>query len=125
MREFERKKKVRSILVSPLALGVLAVLSVFLWRSVWNLYQKDRQAREDLAGTDAELARLESQQAGLANAIAEMKTESGLDKEIRDKFQVAKKGEEMVVIVGGTSTVPAAPPPSESFWQKLLRAVGL
>jgi len=48
---------------------------------------------------EKELAELIKRKAELESSIAKLQNESGMEEEIRDKFQVSKKGEETLVIL--------------------------
>ncbi len=104
MREFQQKKKRRSrishILFSPLVIVVLAVIVVLLGRSVWNLYGKERDAATELAGAAAQNQRLLKNKATLSQEIAHLQTPEGVDEAIRSTFNVAKPGENLIIIEG-------------------------
>ena len=119
MREFEHKRKVRRILSSPLVLLPLAVLLVFLVRGTWNIYVKNRDGIAELRLAQERLARIEERQSTLSAGIEKLNTESGIEGEIRDRFQMAKEGEEVIVIVDAESEQKQLPMSQESFLQKI------
>ena len=119
MREFEHKRKVRRILSSPLVLLPLAVLLVFLVRGTWNIYVKNRDGIAELRLAQERLARIEERQSTLSAGIEKLNTESGIEGEIRDRFQIAKEGEEVIVIVDAESEQKQLPMSQESFLQKI------
>jgi len=100
MREYQRKKKIRQYLYSKLALGVLLVLTLLIAKAAWNVYSKEQGSRASMSRAEQELAALKARHAQLSRSIERLKTEQGIEAEIREQFQVAKPGEQMVVLVG-------------------------
>ena len=119
MREFEHKRKVRRILSSPLVLLPLAVLLVFLVRGTWNIYLKNRDSCAELQLAEERLARLEERHKTLSAGIERLGTDSGIEGEIRERFQMAKDAEQAIVIVDAPSKPKQLPLPEESFLQKI------
>ncbi|MBI2476446.1 MAG: septum formation initiator family protein [Candidatus Taylorbacteria bacterium] len=119
MREFEHKRKVRKILSSPWLLLPLAVVFFFLVKAVGNIYLKDRASAAELRSSQERLARLEDRQSRLAAATEKLKTESGIESEIRDRFQMAKPGEREIVIVESAPEQNQTAAVSRSFLQKI------
>lgn len=119
MREFEHKRKVRKILSSPLVLLPLAILLIFLARGTWNIYVKNRDSAAELRLAEERLARLEERHKTLMAGVARLNTESGIEGEIRDRFQMAKEGERAVVIVDAPSKPVQLELSEDGFLQKI------
>jgi cell division protein FtsB len=113
MSEFEQKRTIKRVLSSPLALIVLAVILFFLARGVWNIYQKDRASSEE------RLAKLQERQTALESATRKLSTESGIESEIRDRFQMVKTGEREIVIVDDVEKQNQITPAPRNFLQKI------
>ena len=120
MREFEHKRKVRKILSSPLTLFPLAVIFFFLARGTWNIYLKDKASVAELRSSKERLARLQDRQDKLSTATQKLSTESGIESEIRDRFQMAKPGEREIVIVESSPEQNQTAAVSRSFLQKII-----
>ncbi|MDO8590900.1 MAG: septum formation initiator family protein [bacterium] len=120
MREFEHKRKVRGILSSPLVLLPLAIIFFFLIRGTWNIYLKDRASVAELISSQERLAKLQDRQATLMAATKKLSTESGIESEIRDRFQMAKEGEREVVIVDSSTEQIQRLSAPRNFLQKIL-----
>ena len=83
------------------------------------------EKREDMS---RELSTLQERAALLETEVNRLESDRGIEEEIRDRYEVSKKGEQVVVILsddakGGrsastTSTTPPARAPS--FWHKWL-----
>jgi len=61
-----------------------------------------------------ELARLTERAAVLEADVAHLLSERGIEEEIRDRYQVAKEGEHVVVILDDTSGGAATQTPEEN-----------
>ncbi|KKU67995.1 MAG: hypothetical protein UX89_C0009G0029 [Parcubacteria group bacterium GW2011_GWA2_47_16] len=119
MREFEHKRKIRRILSSPLVLLPLAIVLFFLIRGTWNIYVKNRDSATELRLATERLARLEGRHETLLAGIEKLNTESGIEGEIRDRFQMAKDGERAIVIVEEPKKIADLPLPEKTFLQKV------
>jgi len=100
MRDFQRKRKIRRLLYSRSALAIAFILLILIGKATWGLYVKERESRENLDRVEAELSALTERERRLKEDIARLQTPEGLETEIREQFQVAKPGEQMVVLVG-------------------------
>jgi len=120
MNEFEQKRKIRRILSSPFVLIPLVVILLFVIRGTWSIYGKNRSSLEELNLAEDRLARLQEKETELSGMIKKLNTESGVEGEIRERFQMAKEGEQEVVIVEPPESEKTAGGSSESsFWQKI------
>lgn len=114
---------IKRIVYSRPALILLAVLFAFVAHGTWKVYEKASLAREQKNRITKELAELKSREADLQAKLAELRTERGLEEELRERFGVVKEGESVVVIVdpsdNGTSTKASSSGISR-WWQKFL-----
>lgn len=99
MREFQERRKVRKILYSKKIIVLLFLVVVFLLFSTIKVYLKSRNAASKRDETRKELAELEQRKAELEKDVNRFQSESGLEEEIRNKFNVQKPGEKVLVIV--------------------------
>src|SRR3989344_334250 len=120
MREFERKRSMRVVLSSPLILILLGIILFLTARGAWNIYLKDRASNTELRLAEERLARLQSRQTTLISATQKFSTESGIESEIRDRFQMAKPGEREIVIVESELEQDLSVNPSRSFLEKIV-----
>jgi len=99
MKRFQEKKKFRKIMQSKPALFLLGLVIIFFTWNVVGLMNrmqntvKYRQIEED------KIAELTERQNKLSIDIANLKTEKGLEENIREKFGLAKEGEEMIIVI--------------------------
>jgi cell division protein FtsB len=119
MREFEHKRRIRKILSSPLFLVPMAVVLFFLAKGTWDIFEKDRESVTELRFAQDRLARAQERQAKIADSTQKLKTGSGVEGEIRDRLQMAKAGEQEIVILDPVVNTVTTSPTSPSFLQKI------
>lgn len=121
MLEFYKRRRLKRYLYSPLVLVPLGFVVVWAAFGVWDVYTKERETREKRAERTEELHALEARASALQEEIDALSTERGREAEVRERFEVAREGEQVIVIVDPKEE-PAeeAPPPEKSWWQKIL-----
>ena len=72
---------------------------VVVAKGTFNLYQKSKEALVSRARVEAEVGDMKKRQEFLQNKLGELNTESGVEQEIREKFNVKKPDEEVAVII--------------------------
>ena len=101
-------------------IAFLIILAVLLSGSTWRVYQKEQKAGTELDAAVMKKEELENRQEKLSANLAALGTERGMEAEYRERFPVAKNGEEVIVLVD-----PKAPPedtgtvPHKSLWGKI------
>lgn len=121
MIPFQERKKLRKILYAKATLGLLFVALIVVTRGAWRMYQKASIARAEREEAEKSLANLAERAEGLKESIARLKSERGVEEEIRQKFTVVRPGEEVVVVVDesgkkGKNSTPGAP----SLWVRFI-----
>ncbi|MEK7464000.1 MAG: septum formation initiator family protein [Patescibacteria group bacterium] len=120
MLEFQKKKKLRKILYSPIVLLLLAIIFILLFRGVWGVYKKNRLSVQNLEQERNELERFALREKNLAASLDYLKTDQGIESEIRAKFRVVKEGEQVAVIIDGQATGTAqTATTTRGFWYRL------
>jgi cell division protein FtsB len=99
MKEFQHKRDFNKKLYSPISLVILFIVAVLLIISTFKIYAKSRNTRLKSEKTKAEVIELEKRRAELEAEIAKTSTESGLEEELRGKFNIKKPGEEVLTIM--------------------------
>ena len=126
MKEFQEKKKFRKLLYSKGVLLLLIVILFFAVRSSFGVYEKSKESGINLEISKKQLADLNARQQALAVKILDLKTEEGVEKDIREQFRVAKPGEKMIVIVdSNSSSSPESESKNQSLWSKFLGIFGI
>jgi len=121
MFDFQQKRKIKKIAYSRLTIFILFVLVILLGRSTYQIYKKERLSSANYNEVKKEFEDLKNRQTMLDSEITRLKTDVGMEEEIRSKFSVAKPGETVVVVVdSSSSTSTDNNPPNKSFWSKLI-----
>ncbi len=104
MIDFQQKRKIRKVFYSRFMLVALLVLVMFMAKQVYDIYKKQGLSREGLTSVLNENTELQNREKMLSSEIDRLKTKDGIEEEIRNKFNVVKPGEHLVVIVNDAST---------------------
>ena len=103
MKEFQEKRKFKKIIDSgwlQIFLGIILLAVVF---STVKVYKKSQISAVKSGEIREEMAELEKRNAELEAEIMRLGSESGQEGEIRRRFDVAKPGEKILVIVDKNS----------------------
>jgi cell division protein FtsB len=99
MREFQEKQKIKNRLYSKTSALILLIVVVFISRGVLSVYAKERDSRMELALLEKKKAELSDRLARVSFNNDRLKTEEGIEAEIRSKFDVVKEDEGVIVVV--------------------------
>lgn len=126
MIPFQERKKLRKILYSRVTLAVLFVVLVLVARGAWGIHQKAQIAISEREIAEHALRDLEERTAELDTTLGRLKSGSGMEAEIRQKFDVARSNEEVVEIVDDTSKKGENDEAvdSKSLWQNITSFFG-
>ena len=99
MKKFEAKKQIKSRVYSKFTLLGLLIIMILLMRGVYTLYERNRESA--LMRNDAEirLKELNDRKQMVSGEIVKLNNSEGVEEEIREKFNVVKPGEKVVIIV--------------------------
>jgi len=118
--QFGKKTTWQTILYSwPVAI-VLLIVVVLLSISVLERFQTERDMAARREMIETEYATLQERQAGLQAKVDYLEAERGIEEELRKNFDVAKPGEQVVVLTGELErTATTAPEVGEDspWWQ--------
>lgn len=121
MPSFHKKQRVKTFILSKVALLVLGVLTALLSMATWDVFQKARETEVRREQHEAELADLEEREAALRHELERLETPRGLEEEIRNKFDVAREGEGVIVVVDPReNSEQAAMVKNQSFWSRFI-----
>lgn len=109
-----------------LCLALLAFFAVFLAGSVWDVRGKEQIARQEKENARQAYEELKARQTNLSQSVALLQSERGIEEEIRKRFPVAKRGEEVIVLVDAPKTSNGdAPQAPRGLWGALFRWLGI
>ncbi len=113
----------RNWLYSKVTIGVILILCLLMAGSVYKRYQVERQMAERRAETEQALEALEDRATIIEEKVGNLENQRGLEAEIRDRFDVAREGEQVVIILDNeeiieesTPVVPVEEKPWYKFW---------
>lgn len=99
MSSLKKQRLVSRLARSPMSYVTLFLLSaLFIW-SATGVYSKSRLAKERLESARGRLLAMEEQRSKLAADLEYANTPFGEEKALREKFNVVKEGENVIMIV--------------------------
>lgn len=123
MARFGQKKKITEYLYSKPSIAVLIILAGFLSVAVYQRFvvERDMAARQN--EVEEERENMLERKAELEERVEYLSGDRGIEEEIRKHFDVAKEGEQVVIIVdkenetteASTPSIPE-PKPWYKFW---------
>jgi len=121
MPSFHKKNKIKNIVYLYSILAVFVVLIFLLGNATWNMYNGSRVAKMKMAQTASELDSLRDREAHIASSLDYIKTQSGIESELRKRFPVVKDGERVIVIVddGNEREEDVSPENKKGVWDKV------
>ena len=98
MLDFKQKSRVRRALYAKPTIIALVVVFAFMANGAWGMYQKSKISTLNKNDAEEQLAALQSRERSLSQDIVNLSTERGMDEKIRERFMVAKEGENVMII---------------------------
>lgn len=99
MREFSQKRKMWKKIYSIPVLILLLVILFFVLKGTWIIFMKSSYSHKQKIAVEAKLIALQERKNSIEKKIQRLNTETGVEEEIRSKYDVAKEGEKLIVIV--------------------------
>jgi cell division protein FtsB len=120
MLEFQEKRKLKRMLYCKTTFFFLFIVIVLFFSAVWGVYKKQDLTKNNLNITASSLEGLRTREKMLSAEIERLKTESGREEEIREKYGLVKPGEEVIIVIEQASDAKnIMVSDSDSFWQKV------
>ena len=99
MFDFHQKRKLRTIIGSRITQGILLFLAFMVMWSAYDRYLIARDMADKRAAVESEIADLEARQATMEEEVKYLSNERGIEAEMRRQFDIAKDGEQVVIIL--------------------------
>lgn len=99
MREFQAKRRFERILYSTGSILIILVVIGFLAKATYGAYQKRVISQKELDLTKQAYNHLTNEKQSLENDLTFLKTDEGIDAELRSKYRLVRPGENVAVIV--------------------------
>lgn len=93
------QKDKNKIIHSPVFLAIFAIVLVFFSVNIFKLGAKYFDTKSDRQDTNNEMAKLEARTIVIQNKIDNLKTETGFEEKVRERFNVGLEGEQLAIIV--------------------------
>lgn len=106
MYRFEQRRDPTRLMWRRLGAVILLIIVAIAVRGVWGVYQKEQESRLLRIEAEAKLGELKQREAELRADISVLRTDRGVEEELRERYDLAKDNEGVVVIIE-----PPAPPP--------------
>jgi cell division protein FtsB len=125
MFDFHEKRRIRELLYSKPAIGLLFLLTIWLSISAYNRYEIAAETKKKLEMKQGELQSLQERSGVLEAQVHYLEDDRGIEEELRSRFDVAKEGEDVIVLVDErpheekTTTVEPSPSKKTSFFEQL------
>ncbi len=103
MLEFQRKRKTQKFIYSYFSIAILIIVIFLLAKSVFGLYGKAQASIDARKKSEHEYKELSSRYDYVKGEIERLRTEEGIEEEVREKFSVVKPGEKLIVLVAGAA----------------------
>lgn len=121
MFDYQQKKQIKKVIYSKITLVILFIFIIILVKANYGIFKKERLSRENYKIVKEDFDSLKNRKSILESEINRLKTDEGVEEEIRLKFDVSKPGEVVVNIIDdSSSTSKESEDNKESFWTKLI-----
>jgi cell division protein FtsB len=98
--KFGKQNSYKAYLYSRPVIVVLLVLVALLSRSVYERLGVERDMSDRRARAEAELERLQDRKVEIEDRVEYLEGERGIEEEIRKNFDVAREGEQVIILTG-------------------------
>jgi len=124
MREYEQRQHPLRLLSRRLFSLVLLGLIVFTGVAVWNVYRKERETHEKREQAEMELQEMQSRKEELQAEIDYLRTDRGMEEELRKQFELGKEGEGLIVIVDQPDEQADGTAVKQGWWRSFMGLFG-
>ena len=114
MLEFYQKRSLRTVLHSPLALAIAIMICLGLARIVYDRYAIEQEMVVKRVEAEVKLHDLEVRKADLEKKVQYLSNDRGIEAEMRRNFDVARPGEQVVIILDKEASSTVEPLPKMS-----------
>jgi cell division protein FtsB len=116
--------------ISPRAiilLTVSATVAFLLFLSVFNVSKKYFDIRNNIEKLENEKSELESKRANLKEINERINSPDGIEQSLRDKYNVVKPGEGIIIVTGVSKLADAGEEKSRisKWWDDILHGIGI
>lgn len=111
MASLNQKNTVKVVVQSRITQAALILASILIFMSAINRYTIAADTADKRAAVEAEILELEARKESLGAEVRYLQNDRGIEAEMRKQFDIAREGEQVVIIVDdldqATATVDA------------------
>lgn len=123
MKKLQSKRFISRLAHSPLTYAILIIFAALFVYSAFGAYHKSRLAKKRVVASQEELASLSVQKEKLSLELDNANTTFGQEKAIREKFNVVREGEKVIMVVKEAPVMEVSEDKKgDGFW-KFLRGI--
>ncbi len=104
MFDFHEKRKIRNVLYSKAVIFLLFSFTILMSFSVYNRYTVAGDMRKKLEDKRFELEEMKLRAQTLDAKVQYLENERGVEEELRNRFDVVKEGEQVVILLDRKDT---------------------
>jgi len=98
--KFGKQNGYKAYIYSRPVVGLLGIIVVLLFMSVYKRFWVERDMSERRVAAESHLQQLKERKIQLEDRVQYMEGERGIEEEIRKNFDVAREGEQVIILVG-------------------------
>ena len=119
MEDSQRKRQIKRFLLR-LAFLILILLIPFILKGVWDSYGDFSDIKQETERLGNEVEELRQRNEDLKTEVEHLQTERGLEEEVRSRFNVAKEGENLIIIMEeDNNELESLDIEQDGFWQRV------
>jgi cell division protein FtsB len=99
MFDFHQKRKIRAVLGSRITQVIILVITAWVLLSVYERFLIAREMSERREAVEQEIEALTNRKNNLEAEVKYLSNERGIEAEMRRQFDIAREGEQVVIIV--------------------------
>lgn len=107
MFDFHQKRKIRGIIDSRITQAILLIMAIFIIVSAYNRYLIARQMADRRETAEIEAQHLKQRLESLGEEVKYLSNERGQEAEMRRQFDIARDGEQVVIILDDNKVPPS------------------
>lgn len=104
MKNFKKRGRFENLMQSKPFLIFFGIIIIFFIFSMFGFMNKMEETRKNRKIAEDKIIELEKSKEKLNTEISKLKTEKGVEESIREKFGLAKEGEDMILVIDDKNT---------------------
>lgn len=121
MREFKKRQNFKKKIYSKPIIFLLFIILLAILHGAWGIYQKSKISKQKLEVSQENYDALKDRHTAIETQIQYLHTDSGNEEGVRTKFNLAKEGEHVIILVDdkNKSSEEETEHKEQGFWSKV------